>query len=77
MKNYDWTDFKPAEKKEALEVLQNAYDGVAMYEGILKRENQFNEYYQEWSHDKARKNIIKWKKNIQIIENDYGLKEVK
>lgn len=77
MKNYDWSGFKPEEKKEVKEQLDNAYAGVAMYQAILKAENKFNDFYQEWDHDKARKNIVKWEKSIEIIERDYGLQEVK
>lgn len=75
MKNYDWSEFKPAEKKEVMELLENAYAGVAVYEKILKAENKYNEFYQDWSHDMAKKMIVKWQRSIEIIEQDYGLQE--
>ena len=73
MKNYNWTGFTPAEKKEVLDEINNYKDWIEAHQKTLIKENQFNIYYKTWSHDEATRLIKQYQVRIKKIENDYGL----
>tara|TARA_R100001463_G_scaffold1926_1_gene8204 strand:- start:145 stop:402 length:258 start_codon:yes stop_codon:yes gene_type:complete len=74
MKNYNWTGFAPAEKKEVLDEINNCKDWIAAHQKTLTKENYFNTFYKTWSHDEATRLIKQYQIQIKRIENDYGLR---
>ena len=77
MENYDWSGFTKEEKKEAWEDLSNEYERLFVYQAQLQNENQWNDFYEVWSHDEARKNIERAKKSILSKEKFWNITKIK
>ena len=77
MENYDWSGFTKEEKKEAWEDLSNEYERLFVYQAQLQNENQWNDFYEVWSHDEARKNIERTKKSILYKEKFWNITKIK
>ena len=77
MENYDWSGFTKEEKKEAWEDLLLEYERLFWHQAQLHNENEWNDYYEVWSHDEARKNIERTKKSILSKEKFWNITKIK
>jgi hypothetical protein len=75
---FDWSGCTPEDKAEILSEINNIKSTIKSWENVLEHKNLYNEFYDEWSHDKAKMLLKRNKEELIKVAKGYGiLKEEK
>jgi len=72
---FNWRGCAPEDKTEILSEINNIKSTIKSWEDVLEHKNLYNEFYDEWSHDKAKRLLKINKDKLIKVAKGYGILE--